>query len=160
MLDIVKKFIGEVFPVRVHFEKPEITIDATHIVTIERTPHDNVRFVGYSLIGDQYVIMASIEIETYTKAFWENAAQAVATLGQFYIGGRMPLAVVANAVAADKVPEGAYLAVERERPGLVKPLAKPRPGKRQRNGKKDESVKGEVKTVTRGELQGDGGRAS
>lgn len=122
----VKKFIKAFVPVIIDDEKHEIITDSTHKITIEELPNENIRLFGYSLIGDTWHPMASIEIQSYTKTFWTQIAQAIITLsGRFHYTGNFTLHDVAQGLILD-IPEAQQLTIERDPPQEPKPR-KPKP---------------------------------
>lgn len=128
MIEIIQKFAGLLFPVTV--EATRLAIDQTHAIDISELQNGNILFSSSTFIVDSWFPMATIEIEPYTKDFWIKVGEALLTLSRHSIGYRSEFATTIETLM-QKIPEGAFLSVEKSQPTPRPWRPKPNAGRRQ-----------------------------
>lgn len=146
MLDIIEKFAGLLFSVSI--ENHRIHVDQTHAIDLDILPNGNVRFFGRTYIGEEWFPMSSVEVVPYTRDFWVRVGESLILLSGLH---RVELRLTVASLL-QKMPEGAFLAEDRQTPTLPPPRPKLKAGKRQK-ANVEGTVASEGRTITRGQLR-------
>jgi hypothetical protein len=109
-------------------ENHVVQLDPTHTITMAVRDNGNALFDLHTKIGDEVIILSSIELEPYTRNFWNNLAAA---LGALHYGATITTATV-MAVVSQLSQEDLIYGTDRDRPSEPSVFTKKR--KRQTDG--------------------------